>query len=48
MDHHCPWTGKCIGKRNITFFYAFLTSIVINIFFVVGAMFVEMGTHKDD
>ena len=18
QDHHCPWTGKCIGKKNIS------------------------------
>ena len=24
LDHHCPWTGKCIGKRNLFFFHAFL------------------------
>ena len=23
-DHHCPWTGHCIGKNNIFFFYLFL------------------------
>ena len=22
-DHHCYWTGKCITKRNIIFFYGF-------------------------
>ncbi len=27
LDHHCPWTGKCIGKRNLKFFYAFLITL---------------------
>ena len=21
---HCPWTSKCIGRKNITDFYVFL------------------------
>ncbi|CEM01020.1 unnamed protein product [Vitrella brassicaformis CCMP3155] len=24
FDHHCPWTSKCIGRKNITDFYVFL------------------------
>ena len=27
LDHHCPWTGKCIGKRNLQYFYAFLCTL---------------------
>ena len=23
-DHHCPWSSKCIGKRNVHVFHAFL------------------------
>lgn len=23
LDHHCPWMGKCIGKRNMTVFSIF-------------------------
>ncbi|KDO20957.1 hypothetical protein SPRG_14049 [Saprolegnia parasitica CBS 223.65] len=29
-DHHCPWTGKCIGKRNLTYFYLWLFSLVFS------------------
>ena len=28
MDHHCPWTGKCIGKKNLIPFYFFLLSVI--------------------
>lgn len=24
-DHHCPWMGKCIGRKNLCAFYTFLT-----------------------
>jgi len=27
MDHHCPWTGKCIGKRNLFPFYIFILAV---------------------
>ena len=27
-DHHCPWTGKCIGKNNLKYFYTFLMSVL--------------------
>ena len=37
-DHHCPWTGKCIGRNNLKYFYTFLTSILFVFGYFVLAM----------
>ena len=39
LDHHCPWTGKCIGKRTLWWFYAFLASLGGHIFVVAIMLF---------
>ncbi|RHY24631.1 hypothetical protein DYB28_012356 [Aphanomyces astaci] len=38
MDHHCPWTGKCIGKKTLYWFYLFLWMICIHMTFGIGTV----------
>lgn len=38
FDHHCPWTGKCIGNGNKYWFYFFLFTVFLLMFYFTIAL----------
>lgn len=47
LDHHCPWTGKCIGRKNIFFFYAFIWMLTLHIALIVSGCVYAWATHTN-
>ena len=46
LDHHCPWSSKCIGDGNMNCFKAFLGSTVATLVYVVVAMMFVFGASE--
>ncbi|CAK58451.1 unnamed protein product (macronuclear) [Paramecium tetraurelia] len=46
FDHHCPWTGKCIGKGNIKQFYYFIVSSIV--FMIFNLVLVLLKIKEQD
>lgn len=45
LDHHCPWTGKCIGIKTLAAFYWFLFTLLVHMIYVAALSLYYVSYH---